>query len=308
MSFTLKQARYFIAAAQAGQVSRAAVDLNISQSAITSSIQQLESFLGYPLFERRRDGVVLTSAGARFLRHAERVMAAVDDAIRMRSGTPISLEGRVRIGMTYTVAGYFAAPLINRARRHFPNLDIALVERQRDQIEKDLLRGDLDLSIILTSNLKNHDRIAHTTLVNSTRHLWLPSDHALSREKIISLRDVIDFDYIALSVDEAIQTQRSYWDIASVNPKIVFETSSVEAVRTMVAAGMGITVLSDMVFRPWSLEGQRIERRELIDDIPTMDVGLAWSAHAELSDATRGLREFFEQSVGNKQNNGEGEY
>ena len=45
----------------------------------------------------------------------------------------------------------------------------------------------------------------------------------------------------------------------------------------MVAAGMGVTILSDMVYRPWSLEGQRIETRHVIGDIPTMDVGLAWN-------------------------------
>ena len=60
----------------------------------------------------------------------------------------------------------------------------------------------------------------------------------------------------------------------------------------MVAAGMGVTILSDMVYRPWSLEGQRLERRLLEAEIPTMDVGLAWRRDAELSPAARAFREF----------------
>lgn len=60
----------------------------------------------------------------------------------------------------------------------------------------------------------------------------------------------------------------------------------------MVANGMGVTILSDMVYRPWSLEGQRIETRLVTEPIPSMDVGLAWARNAELSGATRAFRDF----------------
>jgi DNA-binding transcriptional LysR family regulator len=65
-----------------------------------------------------------------------------------------------------------------------------------------------------------------------------------------------------------------------------------EAVRSMVATGMGITILSDMVYRPWSLEGHRIDVKTVDDDIHTMDVGLAWKGEAKLSPAARAFCEF----------------
>ena len=74
-----------------------------------------------------------------------------------------------------------------------------------------------------------------------------------------------------------------YWDAAGLKPRVALETSSVEAVRTSVANGMGVTILSDMVYRPWSLEGERIEVRSLDDPVPSMDVGLAWPAGREVS-------------------------
>ena len=73
---------------------------------------------------------------------------------------------------------------------------------------------------------------------------------------------------------------------------MIFNTSSVEAVRSMVADGIGVTILSDMVYRPWSLEGQRIELRSIVDEIPTMDVGLAWNKLIEQTPATTVLRDF----------------
>ena len=104
----------------------------------------------------------------------------------------------------------------------------------------------------------------------------LPAGHELVSAARITLADLADRDYIMLTVDEAGQTASRYWNRAGFQPKVVFSTSSVEAVRSMVAAGMGVTILSDMVYRHWSLDGQLIERRDLEDDIPTMDVGIAW--------------------------------
>ena len=75
-------------------------------------------------------------------------------------------------------------------------------------------------------------------------------------------------------------------------PNIIFATSSVEAVRSMVALGMGITILSNMVYRPWSLEGQHAEVRPVTDKVPSMGVGLAWRRDVPLSPPTRGFYEY----------------
>jgi len=70
MTLTLKQVRYFIAAAETGQISHAAMEMNISQSAVTAAIQGLEAQLYVRLLERSSAGVTVTPDGARFLHHA----------------------------------------------------------------------------------------------------------------------------------------------------------------------------------------------------------------------------------------------
>lgn len=297
MTFSLKHARYFVATARSGQVSRAAVELNVSQSAVTASIRQLEAQLGVRLFERRAQGMAMTYAGSRFLSHAEHIIAAVNEAARVVSEEPAQPRGEVRVGMSYTVAGYFFGPILGRARRALPQIEIRPHEADRTVIERSLVAGDLDLAIILTSNLGDADRIAHETLVRSPRRLWLPHEHPLSHRQSVSLRDVADYPYIALTVDEALRTQERYWKSVGVRPNVIFETTSVEAVRTMVATGIGITVLSDMVYRPWSLDGARIETKELSDPVPSMDVGMAWSRGVQLSAATLALCEFLRRGV-----------
>ena len=128
--------------------------------------------------------------------------------------------------------------------------------------------------------------------MRSKRRLWTPPEHPLLKSPAVGLADVARYPYVMLTVDEASKTAGRYSARTPHQPDIIFRTSSVEAVRSMVAAGMGITVLSDMVYRPWSLEGQRIETRLLLDDIPTMDVGLAWVRGRPMLAATRAFHDF----------------
>lgn len=292
VAFSLKQIRYFTAAAEAGQVSQAAVELNVSQSAVTAAIQQLENTLDIRLFDRLPGGVSLTAEGARFLQHARNVMAAVEEAMRVPRSANSRATGRVRVGLTYTVAGYFLPRHHARFARNFPGIGLELVEADRAAIEQGLLDGSLDLAVMLVSNLVAADRIQSETLIRSKRRLWTPPDHPLLKAGAVGLADVARHPYVMLTVDEAGETAGRYWARTPFRPDVVFRTSSVEAVRSMVAAGMGVTILSDMVYRPWSLEGQRIETRLLVDEIPTMDVGLAWTPDRPRSAAARAFHDF----------------
>lgn len=292
MSLSLRHLRYFVAAAEAGQVSRAAVELNISQSAVTGAIKQIESRIGARLFDRHSNGVTLTLEGSRFLQHAQNIVASVNEALRIPTATTATIQGHLRIGVTYTVAGYFFPQPLARFARSYPGVAVEMHEAPRPAIEEDLLAGRLDIAVLLTSNLENQAELAHETLIRSRRRLWLPVDHPMVRMTEIKLEHVAQEPYVMLTVDEASQTAERYWQRTPHRPRVIFRTSSVEAVRSMVANGMGVTILSDMVYRPWSLEGQRIETRALDDVVPSMDVGMAWRRGADESQAVHAFRDF----------------
>lgn len=289
---SLKQVRYFIATADAGQVSQAAIGLNVSQSAVTAAIKQLEGDLKVDLFKRLASGMSLTAEGARFLQHARNIMAAVNSAARAPLTEDTTISGTVRLGVTYTVVGYFLPRHYARFANAYPRIRVELYELPRNAIESGLNDGSLDLAVMLVSNLRDKKHLAFETLLRSRRRLWLPVEHPLLTAETISLEDVAREPYVMLTVDEANQTASRYWKPTGLKPGIIFTTSSVEAVRSMVADGMGVTILSDMVYRPWSLEGQRIELRNVVADIPSMDVGLAWNKTRSLSPAARTFHDF----------------
>lgn len=292
MSISLKQMRYFVAAAETGRIGQAAVELNVSQSAVTAAIQQLEAGLGLRLLDRAPAGVSVTLEGGRFLQQARDILAAVAEATRRSRVSPQEVGGSLRVGVTYTVAGYFLPRHLMRFAATFPRVEIDLFEAPRTVIEQALADGAIDMAVLLVSNLRSPQSIAFETLTRSRRRLWSAPGHALARLDRVGLADVAGQPYIMLTVDEAKPTTLRYWEAAGVTPNVLFRTSSVEAVRSMVAGGMGVTILSDMVYRPWSLDGQRIETRLLEEDIPTMDVGLAWARDAVLAPAAEAFRDF----------------
>jgi DNA-binding transcriptional LysR family regulator len=165
----------------------------------------------------------------------------------------------------------------------------------RQSIEQQLVSGLIDMSVALTSNIQNPD-IETVTLMKSPRRLWVPTGHPMSDMDKVSLQDIGREPYIMLTVDEAAHTSMKYWNANNCSPNIKLRTSSVEAVRSLVANGQGVTILSDMVYRPWSLEGRRIETVQTSVEIPTMDVGMALRRQGTPGKAIRVLRDYFQQS------------
>lgn len=298
MALSFRQIRYFLATVDAGKISLAAANLNVSQSAVTAAIKTLEEELEARLFERHSSGVTLTYEGHQFLQHAHNIVAAVSEAERAPRRAGANVAGEIRVGVTYTVAGYFLPQILARFTRVFPGVTVQMHEIPRQEIEDRIVAGALDVAVMLVSNLQNQRDIDSEMLIRSRRRLWLRADHPLMERNTVSLADVAQEPYVMLTVDEANRTALRYWEATAHRPRIIFETSSVEAVRSLVATGMGVTILSDMVYRPWSLEGQRIEARPVSGNVPSMDVGLAWRRAATMTEAARAFREYLNLTFG----------
>ncbi|MBX9629659.1 MAG: LysR family transcriptional regulator [Burkholderiales bacterium] len=293
MSLSIRQLKYFVATAELGQVSQAAIQLNISQSAVTTAIKELELEVGGALFGRTHAGMELTESGRKFLGHAYTILSAVDDALRAPTSNS-ALAGTLSVATTYTVMGYFAPHHLQRFSQLYPRITVNVYELNRDAIEEGLISNRFDMAVLLTSNLVSPD-LASETFFGSERRLWVSARHPLLELPEVTLSNVAPEPYIMLTVDEAAQTALRYWGRTPFRPNIRLRTSSVEAVRSMVANGWGVSILSDMVYRPWSLEGKRIETINLKDAIPSMTVGLAWKKGTEFTPPMSALRDYFRQ-------------
>lgn len=295
-SFSLRQLHYFVTVAQAGQISAAAAQAHISQSAMTIAIAELERLLGAALFERGRSGVTLTYEGHAFLQQAQAVLEVANEAARFPFHRRTDVQGRLELAASYTVLGYFLLPALAKFKKLFPLVDVVPLELTRPQLERGLHAGRIELAVALLSNLEQRDRLHTHTLARSRRQLWVAAHHALADAGGVGVAQIAKHPYILPLIDEGDRNAMRYWRDAGLKPKSVLKTSSMEALREMVALGLGVTILSDMVFRPWSLDGRRIRTVDLNWRVPEMEVGLAWHRDA-LSPAAAAFKEFLAASM-----------
>ena len=283
MAFTLRQLQFFIAAAEQGSVSGAARALSISQSSVTEAIRALEDDLGVTLFDRQARGIDITHKGSAFLRHARQILTDVATA-RMAFGDEDGAgHGRLSLGVTSLVAGYVLSDILSRFRRAHPQVELNVIEDSGDYLQHLLIGGELDVAVLLTSSVKDRMALHVETLLVSPYRLWLPLAHSLAQQEVITLDELAGQPLIQLMVDEIEESTRRLMAALAVKPQIAFRTRSVEAVRSLVATGAGLAILPSLVYRPWSLEGDRIEIRDVSGDLPSVQVGLAWRRGAPLA-------------------------
>jgi DNA-binding transcriptional LysR family regulator len=285
MSYTLRQLRAFVAVAENGSVSQAAQALSISQSAISEAVRDLEADLGVRLFDRHARGLSVTQRGHQFLRHAHAILAQVAASRRAVGEGREALTGALHLGVTSLMAGYVFSDLLARFRRANPEVTVTAIEDSGEYLEHLLIGGELDAAVMTTGGLRTRAALMVEIIEVSPFRLWLPAGHPLAAQDAIALADLASEPLITLTADEMEQETAHLLSALSPRPRVAFRTRSVEAVRSLVATGAGVALLPDLVYRPWSLEGDRIESRDVSGALPVVQVGVVWRRGAPLPPA-----------------------
>ena len=287
MSISIRAPQYFSAVAGTGSISAAMQSLNVSQAAVTEAIQRLEAHLGALLFRRHARGMALTHAGHEFLRHSQLILNAVTDAEAALAVRPDALVGDLSIGVVSPLTGYYLPGLLERYRRSFPKVSVRVTEESEAMIEHQVINGEIDVALTLTSHLENPQGFHRLPLASSPWRLWLAAGHRLAGGDAVGLCDLKNEAVINLRNDELERTAGDLWRRAGVRPRVTVKTRSVEAARSLVATGNGIAVLPEVLFRPWSIEGLRLVAQPLSDEPTPLELGLIWCRGAQASAASK---------------------
>lgn len=295
---SLKQLRYFVAVAETGQIQTAAKRINISASAVTDSIKSLEASLETLLLQRHHKGMALTHEGQKFLSHALSILNQVDQTLNLYKYPAVGISDKLTVSTTVSIMEYFLPTPISHFMNSRPNVDVKLAEYSRAQLENAILSGKADIGVVITSNVNNDDRYSTETLFQSGRSLWCSAMHPFANLDEVSLQQVCEQPYIQLNLDEAERNTQKIWDEYQLKPEKIIHTASVEGVRSLVASGQGLTILSGLLFRSWSQDGGRLQSRPIVEIIPPMNVGLIWRRDREIRPALQSFIDFFKQEFG----------
>ncbi|MDX7626716.1 LysR substrate-binding domain-containing protein [Enterobacter bugandensis] len=187
--------------------------------------------------------------------------------------------------------------MLSDIENRFPLLEIDYFEATAPDLLAALRQHQIDFCLMLTSNIQRDSDLEVETIIRSLRQLWIAPGHALLSQSVIRLRDLVKLPFLMLETDEYPTVITHVWQHAGYMPSIHFRSNSFEAVRSLVAQGNGITILSDLVYRPWSLNGQRVIRRTIEDCITYMDVGVVTNAGQPLSAPAQRFRNFLRSLI-----------
>ena len=263
----------------------------MSPSAVADAIKNLEEILGTELFNRHRAGVELTFDGYRFLDSAKSILRQLNDSVFSFQNETMNVEGEFVIGASFSVMGYYLPIPLSQFEKVYPNLKVGLTEHTRKDLEQLLLAGQIDFAFMITSNISISEGVEVKTLFRSKRTLWCSERHRFAEMNQVSMAEIAKEKYIMLVADEAEENIDQIWQRYGRKPNIRVKTQSVEAVRSFISREHGVAILSDLLFRPWSLDGARIISKPIEEPVPTMNLGIVWKSG---NNQSRGEKLFIE--------------
>jgi len=240
----LDQLRAFMDVVERGSFSAAAARLNLTQPAVSLQVKLLEQRLGVRLIERVGRRASATAAGETLLHHARRIETEVAAALEGMADHATGMLGRIRLGTGATACIHLLPPLLRELRRRFPSLEIAVATGTTGEILKALEENSLDVGFV---TFPVTGRMFEVTPILEDEYV------AVAPADVLSPPDVVTPDWLAnqpvVLEPVASNTRRALdeWFLASgIHPKPVMELASVEAIKELVGAGLGWSVMPRM--------------------------------------------------------------
>lgn len=273
----------FLVLAELGRMSRAAARLGRTQPALSAQLARLEEDVGAQLFHRTPKGLVLTEAGAVFLRYvavAETALADGHEAVRRLSDIE---GGELTVGGGATVTTYLLPPVLRAFHERYPRVRLRVREQGSRQIIEGVLAGELDLGLV---TLPVTDKRLHIEpWLEDELLLITPPGHRLGRRRTFRWQDLDGEPLVLFEPGTAVrQMIDERLTREAVTATIVMELRSIDAIQQMVREGIGAGFVSR-----WSLpEGQQGARPQ--DSPLVRRLGLIWRADREPSPSARAFR------------------
>lgn len=291
---TLTELKYLIAVAEERHFGRAAERSFVSQPSLSAAIRNIEHELGVRVFERSKSGVAVTEVGAEIVAQARRTLEAAARIKVVAKQGKNQLRGVLRVGVIHTIAPYLLPALVAALRKLAPEMPLDIEENMTANLDRLLKAGEIDVTILALPY--EAPGIAVEPLYDEDFQLVVPAHHAFARRRSVPVGELDGGEVLLLPVGHCLRDQvLGACTEFSRPPPPGRLGNSLETLRSMVASGLGITVL------PATALAERY-RTPLVKAIPfaaprpLRRIALAWrtgfarpSAVRKIVEAIRGL-------------------
>jgi LysR family tcuABC transcriptional regulator len=292
----LRQLRYFVKVVEAGSISRAALDLDLVQSALSQQITRLESELSTRLLQRTPQGVVPTEAGVAFFREAQLTLRHAEQAVR--SAQQSRLTGTVSVGLAPTTAAVLGLPLMRAMRERYPDVRLHMVESLSGHLSAMLNARQLDLTVLFDSPIRasQHLQTARrwSVLPLIEEDIFLIASRQTRTAKApqsLRMAQLADEPLILPTGPHGLRSAlNAAFARANVTPQVILEIDSLAMLMDAVRAGLGGTLQPWAAVSRMAQEGDSLYTARITDHQVTRVNLLCGLSDDELSPAALATR------------------
>ena len=278
----LRDLRYLVTLADLRHFGRAAEACHVSQPTLSTQLKKLEDELGVQLIERAPRKVMLTPVGSDIVVRARRVLADVEQMRETARRTADPEAGSVRLGLFPTLAPYLLPHVVPKIGSRFPRLELLLVEEKTEILLTQLREGRLDAAILALP--LHEDWLQIERLFEEPFLLAVPHGHTLARHDNLKLAELSREHLLLLEDGHCMRDQAlAVCAMAGAGEKDGFRATSLETLRQMVAAGVGITLLPLLAVKPPVPVSESIELVRFRNPPPSRKLALVWRRSSALS-------------------------
>lgn len=293
---TLRELEYLAALAKYRHFGRAAEACLVSQPTLSAQIRKLEAELGAALVERDSRSVVLTAFGKEAAERAGRILVEVQ---QLRDAALLSQKpeaGTLRLGVFPTLGPYFLPHVVPRAHERFPQLELLLVEERSGVLLSRLKNGDLDAALLA---LPVDDAQLRTEfLFEEPFLLAVPKNHPLVGRDSVTMKDLSRYELMLLEEGHCLREHAlDVCRLSGAGQKSSFQATSLETLRLMVGANVGITLLPALATIGPIVSSDRIHLLKFSDGEPGRRIGVCWRRSSPTGALLARLAEMFKATA-----------
>ncbi|MGV8961230.1 MAG: DNA-binding transcriptional regulator OxyR [Stenotrophomonas sp.] len=280
----LRDLKYLVALAEHKHFGRAASACFVSQPTLSTQIRKLEEELGVSLVERAPRKVMLTPAGREAAARARSIIGEVEQLKEAARRSRDPEAGTVRLGIFPTLGPYLLPHVIPRIRQRFPQLELLLTEEKSDVLLAQLRNGQLDAALLA---LPLHDDQLHTEfLFEEPFVLAVPESHPLAQRRSVHLNELADQRLLLLQDGHCLRDQAlDVCHLAGALEKSEFQATSLETLRQMVAANVGMTLLPLLAVKPPVARSENIHLLGFAGEPrPSRRIAMVWRRSSAMGD------------------------
>lgn len=284
----LRDLQYLVAVAEHRHFGRAAEECYVSQPTLSTQLKKLEAELGIELVERNRGHILLTEAGERIVDRARAVLRETDQIRDIARQANDPGTGTIRLGLFPTLAPYLLPHVVPNLHAVFPKLELLLVEEKTEILLERLRTGELDVGIMALP--VGDDRLHSEPLFIEEFVLAVPSDHRLAASKEPVDPAVLAGEHVLLLEEgHCLRDQAlAVCSLAGASERGGFRATSLETLRQMVAAGVGVTLLPELAVHAPVPASPDVALVRFTDPAPRRQIAMFWRE-------TSGYRELLPQ-------------